>query len=957
MSGPWEQYAAPAAPAAEPKPWEQYAAPVTTGVPTRAAAPAAPPPSVTDKIRSGIGAGLNLAADTVDSITGMAGHGMGLLGGLAGALGVSLRGGVQPDDPRVVAAGSGPVQGADARALASGGRGTGEVAVPQTAIDEAGQQGAQQVTGAVHQAAGLLTQTGPARAGRAAMQSFQTPEARDIANDVEAPGGLMAHIDPQIAMTMHAPVGAMAEGAGAVGSAARAVAAPVARAAGEAGAAAKDAVAKGAAKTITKVLPSPDPELVKVAQLADQFPHPMQIMPDRLLPEGAAKMIAEDVSGAPLTGGSQIEHANKEAFTKNLISLINPDETTGRLTPKTLDAALDSSGKAIGEGYDQAGAIPVAELQTAMERQLAESTNNGAGDVPRLVQNRFTEILKKADADGNVPADALRQWDSDLGRQARSLTDDEAAGHISDLQSDVRDLVESKLTPEQAQAVKDARRRYAYGMIVAPEVAKSIDGLVQPGSLMQRVTSSRGGKAYMARDNGGQIGDLAKVGKLMDNTAKPDVGAAAVAHAAGKALGSATGLSTVAGKVYNKAAPGVTRMLAPKVKKPPVAAPPELELAPPGALPSQAAPPAPAGPLGDLTPDWETAPGAAGADTRGAPVDATDLHPALGDDVVTTGNPAPPSAGAPGSQVPAVPGRPDLPDAMVSGPPGETASTDAANAAMHEPGAIAARAAQETAAKGAADAETSAAAAKKAAEPKPDAAEQSRLDEIDKTLAGTQSAIVRETLEKERARVMKDVGARDTLEKTKAAAGELRTSAEAITDPATKKALLAKADKLDPPELEPKAKPAEEPLPSIEYADTPEWRKAHGLGPEDAQRAILTRQAFDLDADAVDAAAVQHASSPRAFDRAVDKILEKHRANETPSAAQGGQEPAPGKASGNVGAKSAAPDERGAGAEPPAGGRAAGQPELEDPHAEAARLAKFHLDHPRASDGTFTEKE
>ena len=1025
MSNPWDNDPVASAVA----PWLKDA-PVSSappGVPSNAPTGTAPPaPSVLGRIRDGIGAGLNLAADTVDSVTGMIGHGAGLLGGLAGALNVKLTGGVQPDDPRVLA-----VTG-DNRPLASGGNGSGEAPVRQTALDEASQQGAQTAIGGVHGAVNLATQSGPARAGRAVVQSFQTPGARDIANDVEADPTTQAAMTEMGVRAGHGvtPPGAMADGAAAVRSAAGAAADVAGTAAKTAGVAVKAGVAKGAAKAITKALPAADPELVKVAQLADQFPHPMQIMPDRLLPEGAAKTIAQDVSEAPLTGGSAIEHANKEAFTKNVISLIDPDSTAARLTPKTLDAALDNSGKAIGAGYEQAGALPAAEVQAAMERQLAESTNNGAGDVPRLVQNRFKEILGKADAEGNIPADALRQWDSDVGRQARTLTDDEAAGHLSDLQSDVRNLVESKLTPEQAQAVKDARRRYAYGMIVAPEVAKTIDGLVQPGSLMNRVTSSRGGKAYMARDSGGPIGDLAKVGKLMDNTAKPDVGAAAAAHAVGKVVGAGTGLSTAVGKVYNKAAPGVTRMLAPKVEKPPVtppAAPPELELAPPGAT-NPPAPVAPPGPLGDLTPDWETAPGAAPADTRGTPVDATglhpalgeerqavlpqgsgpgreipavpgrpgdaatplgdltpdwsttgppaahpgvdatDLHPAVGDNVVTTGNRAPPAAGQPGSQIPAVPGRPDLPDTMVSGRPGETAATDAANAAMHESGAVAARAAQKAAEEGAAVQK----AASEAAKPKPSPEESARLAEIDKAAAEAQSPIVRETLDKERARVMKDVAARDTLEKTKAAADELRATAKKITDPATKKAMLQRADKLDPPppapKSEPKAKTAEEPLPPISYADTPEWRASHGLGPEDAQRAVLTRQALDIDPKAVEAAAVQHNHNPRAFDRVVDGILKKGKTNadEIQPAAQGSEKPQANDGGGQsaVAAQSAeqqrGPDSHAAtpadGQGNSAGGQAQSGLSVEDPHAEAARLAKFHLEHPRDGDGKFTEK-
>ena len=44
-----------------------------------------------------------------------------------------------------------------------------------------------------------------------------------------------------------------------------------------------------------------------------------------------------------------------------------------------------------------------------------------------------------------------------------------------------------------------------------------------------------------------------------------------------------------------------------------------------------------------------------------------------------------------GQEIPAVPGRPDLPDTLVSGAPAESAATEPANAAMVTPGAIEAR--------------------------------------------------------------------------------------------------------------------------------------------------------------------------------------------------------------------------------------------------------------------------
>ena len=954
-----------------------------TGVPSadaaiaaQAAAPRPPAPGLGDKVVGGLQAAMQVATDTIDSIGGLFGGAAGGLGAALGAIQTKLTGGVQPDDPRVLAAGSTPYH--------------------SDAIAEGAQQGAQQVVGALH--------SGPSFA-------LSNPQGQEYAHNIEEGVQTAANALGPVASDVAFLARPAAASAQAVAPMLATRGAQAAGAVSRGAAAAADAVSP--ANLISKALPAADPELAGIAQLADQFPHPMTIPPDRLLAPGVAKSVGQDLGDVSLGGGGALASANKQAFTRNLINLIDPGSDATRLTEQTLNDALNRAGAEIGESYKQAGAIPATDIEAALQPVIKQAQEQAAGNAPTLVQNRVSEILGKADEDGNLSPQALREFDSDLGRQLRTLRggDAEASDYIRDVQGAIRDTVESQLTPEEATDLQAARRRYAYGVMLEPSVAKrgaaplvDLSGLADPGSLIRAITSTKRSAEMMANGRGGPIGDLARVGQLLDNTAP--AAASGPGQLVTDALHTAVYPARVAAaQVYNRAAPEVTqRMLAPYAPVPP-APPPELELAPPGAGPQPPAPPG-AGPLGDLTPDWSTTPGAGGGAAVPA-IDATDLHPAIGEAPVTTGNRAPPSAGQPGAQIPAVPGRPDLPDVLVSGPPAETAATPAANAAMAEPGTVAARAAQ---------AESAAAPPAPPAGPQPNAAEQAKLDEIDKLAAGTQSDIVRQTLERERARVLKDVANRDTVEKAQAAAAELRQAAETVQDPTTKAAMLTRAEKLDPTPPEPEetpAKPEAQPLPSIEYADTAEWRQAHGLGPEDAQRAILTRRAYDLDPDAVEFAAVQHGSSPRAFDRVIDSILEQHHANETASPAgssQGAQ--AGGSQEGSAGGESPAAGDRPLGVQRGAvSGQGTGQPAAQaaaGPGAQAGRgqaahaqgsgaaleqgthaqnagpaigaqpahgatpaaqgttpdaidaavaKARFERDHPRASDGTFVPKD
>jgi hypothetical protein len=60
-----------------------------------------------------------------------------------------------------------------------------------------------------------------------------------------------------------------------------------------------------------------------------------------------------------------------------------------------------------------------------------------------------------------------------------------------------------------------------------------------------------------------------------------------------------------------------------------------------------------------------------------------------------------------------------------------------------------------------------------------------------------------------------------------------------------------------------------------------DWRREHGLGAQDAERAKNTATALNIDEKAVETAARQHEKSPRSFDRAVQDIIDRGPSNAT----------------------------------------------------------------------------
>lgn len=246
------------------------------------------------------------------------------------------------------------------------------------------------------------------------------------------------------------------------------------------------------------------------------------------------------------------------------------------------------------------------------------------------------------------------------------------------------------------------------------------------------------------------------------------------------------------------------------------------------------------GPLGDLTPEWQTTPGAGGGPTAPA-IEPTGLVPAVGEKPITRFVPdqrAETPTKRAGNEIPAVSGRPDVPDTMLTGHPSESAATERSNAAMLEPGAQEAMRRQELARQEAARAEIP-------------------VGEAREVPAG------------------EGVGAPKTPKQGSIPVGKTAEGQPEIKGAqAPKKIPAGEATELTPEVIELGRK----------------WQREYKLGDDDVQRAHAVARAFDHDPEAVAAAAEKFDNNPTAFDREIERVNVERtaRENEVNSAARRG---------------------------------------------------------------------
>jgi hypothetical protein len=448
---------------------------------------------------------------------------------------------------------------------------------------------------------------------------------------------------------------------------------------------------------------------------------------------GVAARVAETAAGAPRLAQELSAH-NAE----NTARLARADVGLPEDVPATPEATA-AIRKEAGQDYAAVKDVGKFELDSQYGKDLDAIIGprlKAAEDFPELADNpiiKKIEGLRKEEVSTssaievvkdlrNEADKAFRAGDKKLGvdyRAASSAVDnamDRALGKMANAGGD----------PELVDAVdkyRAARVRIAKTYLLDD----AMDG--KPGEVNARVYGRALDKGVPLTGEALQIAQFAKqfgdeglaqkkgrsgatgptfhdivLGALIHAPSALAGGAAIFARPAARALlGSEFAQKRMAGGKPLKAAP----------KAPEPAAAPAEPTTSLGVNQAPKAAPEP-GPLGDLTPNWETTPGASpGPAVEALPAEG--LVPALGEPRPTTG---PAKDLRQGLQIPAVPGRPDLPETMIAGAPKEVGATAATGAAMQTPEAALARQQQA-----------------KAAEPKPEPIPVPEVKELPNTKA------------------------------------------------------------------------------------------------------------------------------------------------------------------------------------------------------------------------------
>lgn len=251
-----------------------------------------------------------------------------------------------------------------------------------------------------------------------------------------------------------------------------------------------------------------DPYTAKLAQQAKQLG--IRLGVPNVSENPLVRTVASQMERLPFSGAGKRFAGNQEAVNRAVGKTIGLPNAK-RITPDVFADAKTT----IGNQFNALSARNNLSLTTQhvadVKHVVDEARRLGGADFGASVRNWAEDLFSRVDANGSVPGAAYKSFDSKIGKAMAS--GGEKAMYLGNLREVIRDAMDSSISAGDRSAWQLARKQWAALKTVEPLVAKSSNGNIAPSQLMGRVTADGAGKSRMAAGNGGELGDLARIGQ------------------------------------------------------------------------------------------------------------------------------------------------------------------------------------------------------------------------------------------------------------------------------------------------------------------------------------------------------------------------------------------------------------------------------------------------------------
>lgn len=262
-------------------------------------------------------------------------------------------------------------------------------------------------------------------------------------------------------------------------------------------------------KVANAVVPKLEESMKPLVKSAEKYGIPLrldQVAPSRV--RGTLQKVSQEI---PLSGVEGFEAKQSAAWNKALAKTLGIE--ADNLAPEVVDKFLAQSSnkfrQALGNRSVKVGKIGINRI----DKIAAEAGNTISDDLAEVVRKNAS-FLKENIGSGVMDAKKIASVRSQMIKRVQNAQGG-AKQYLSDL-VDIIDTAAARNMPKaQADILKQARREWRNYKIIQPLLEGSVDGMINPTQLMNRVKASKYVRASSAKTGDDALVDLARIGKLM----------------------------------------------------------------------------------------------------------------------------------------------------------------------------------------------------------------------------------------------------------------------------------------------------------------------------------------------------------------------------------------------------------------------------------------------------------
>jgi hypothetical protein len=257
------------------------------------------------------------------------------------------------------------------------------------------------------------------------------------------------------------------------------------------------------------VAPTIDEGTAKLAMRAQELGVPMSVT--QVAPSRVRNTIQKVSQAAPASGVQAFEDGQRAAWNKALSRTIGLD--TDSLTPEAVNTFLknidDSYSNALKSTTVRIGKGQLNKLDEIAQDAAMAMGSDGSQTVAKNIQYIRDELKN-----GFVRGEKANNLRKTIMRRA-SKASPEVREYLGELATTLNEVIEQGVPEANKRLLGIANKQYRNFKTLEPLLEKSVDGDINPTSLLQRVASSKYIKGSRTEVGSDDLVDLARIGKMM----------------------------------------------------------------------------------------------------------------------------------------------------------------------------------------------------------------------------------------------------------------------------------------------------------------------------------------------------------------------------------------------------------------------------------------------------------